>query len=193
MTAMSLQPGYFDKLYAENPDPWRMETSAYEEAKYIATLAALPRARYTHAIEIGCSVGVLTARLAERCDELLGIDVAQAALDRAAQRCRGLPVRFERSTLPDTAPVGRFDLIVLSEVLYYFDSAGVGRLAAAVKGMAAPDADILLVHWLGETPDYPLTGEEAVAAFEAAGSWHIMKRARTPDYRLDLLRVAQSG
>jgi SAM-dependent methyltransferase len=84
MTAMSLQPGYFDKLYAENPDPWRMETSAYEEAKYIATLAALPRARYTHAIEIGCSVGVLTARLAERCDELLGIDVAQAALDRAA-------------------------------------------------------------------------------------------------------------
>ncbi len=193
MTARSLESGYFDKLYAANPDPWRMETSAYEEAKYSATLAALPRARYAHAIEIGCSVGVLTARLAARCDDLLAIDVAQAALDRAAQRCRGLPVRFELSKLPDTSPTGRFDLIVLSEVLYYFDAAGVGRLAAAVKGMAAADADILLVHWLGETPDYPLTGEEAVAAFEQAGSWQIIQRARTPDYRLDLLRVARCG
>ena len=193
MTARSLQAGYFDKLYAANPDPWRMETSAYEDAKYSATLAALPRARYPHAIEIGCSVGVLTARLAARCDDLLGIDVAQAALDRAAQRCRDLPVRFELSTLPDTPPAGRFDLIVLSEVLYYFDRAGVARLAATVKGMAAPGADILLVHWLGETPDYPVTGEEAVAAFEAAGSWQIMQRSRTPDYRIDLLRVARSG
>ncbi len=193
MTARSLEAGYFDKLYAANPDPWRMETSAYEAVKYGATLAALPRARYAHAIEIGCSVGVLTARLAARCDDLLGIDVAQAALDRAALRCRGLPVRFELSTLPETSPTGRFDLIVLSEVLYYFDPAGVGRLAAAVKNMAAPLADILLVHWLGETPDYPLTGEEAVAAFEAAGSWQIMQRAGTLDYRLDLLRVAGCG
>lgn len=193
MTAPSLQADYFDTLYAANPDPWRMETSAYEDAKYGATLAALPRERYAHAVEIGCAVGVLTARLAARCDDLLGIDVAQAALDRAAERCRGLPVRFERSMLPDTPPVGRFDLIMLSEVLYYFDPAGVTRLAAAVRGMAAPEADILLVHWLGETPDYPLTGEEAVAAFEAAGSWQIMQRARTPDYRLDLLRVARSG
>ena len=193
MTAASLQAGYFDKLYADNPDPWRMETSPYEDAKYGATLAALPSARYPHAIEIGCSVGTLTARLAARCDDLLATDVAQAALDRAAERCRGLPVRFERSTLPDIPPAGRFELIVLSELLYYFDRAGVARLAEAVSGMAAPDADILLVHWLGETPDYPLTGEEAVAAFEGDGSWHIMQRTRTEDYRLDLLRVARSG
>lgn len=193
MTAPSLGPGYFDKLYADNPDPWRMETSAYEDLKYGATLAALPRARYPHGIEIGCSVGMLTARLAARCDDLLAIDVAQAALDRAAERCRGLPVRFELSTLPGTPPAGLFDLIILSEVLYYFDRAGVARLAAMVKGMAAQDADILLVHWLGETPDYPLTGEEAVAAFEEAGSWRIMQRTRTEDYRLDLLRVARSG
>ncbi|MEN2787274.1 class I SAM-dependent DNA methyltransferase [Sphingomonas qilianensis] len=193
MTARSLQPGYFDQLYAADPDPWRMESSAYEDAKYSATLAALPRAHYPRAIEIGCSVGVLTARLAARCDDLLALDVARAALDRAAQRCHGLPVRFALSTLPETPPPGRFDLIVLSEVLYYFDSAGVARLAAAVSAMAAPDADIVLVHWLGETPDYPLTGEEAVAAFKSAGAWQVRQRARTPDYRLDLLSIARSG
>lgn len=193
MTARSLEPGYFDGLYRASPDPWRMETSEYEDAKYNATLAALPRERYAHAVEIGCAVGVLTARLAARCDDLLGLDVAQAALDRAAARCSGLPVRFELSTLPDTAPAGRFDLVMLSEVIYYFDPAGVENLAAAVVEMAAPDADILLVHWLGETPDYPLNGDEAVAAFEAAGSWEVIQRARTAEYRLDLLRVARAG
>lgn len=193
MTARALAPGYFDELYAANPDPWRMETSAYEEAKYTATLAALPRPRYHHGIEIGCSVGVLTARLATRCDDLLGLDVAQAALDRAAQRCRGLPVRFEVSALPATAPAGRFDLIMLSEVIYYFDRGGVAKLAGTVVGMAAPGADVVLVHWLGETPDYPLNGDEAVAAFEATGLWEVTKRARTAEYRLDLLRVARAG
>lgn len=193
MTAPSMKAGYFDQLYAADPDPWRMETSAYEDAKYRATLTALPRARYRHAIEIGCAVGVLTAQLTTRCDDLLAIDVAQAALDRAAARCRGLPVRFALSTLPEAAPTGPFDLIMLSEVLYYFNAAGVTRMATAVRQMAAPNADIMLVHWLGETPDYPLTGEEAVAAFEAAGPWQIMQRERTPDYRLDLLRVDQGG
>ena len=82
---------------------------------------------------------------------------------------------------------------MLSEVIYYFDSPGVARLAAAVAGMAAPGADIMLVHWLGETPDYPLNGDEAVAAFEAAGAWDVIRRERTPEYRLDLLRVASPG
>lgn len=192
MTARSLEPNYFDRLYAANADPWRMESSMYEDAKYIATLAALPHQRYVCAVEIGCSVGVLTARLAERCDDLLAIDVAQAALSRAAKWCRDLPVRFELSMLPDRQPLGLFDLIVLSEVLYYFDQAGIIKLAETVVKMAAPKADILLVHWLGETPDYPSNGDEAVMAFEAAGLWDTIKRSRTHDYRLDLLRVARS-
>lgn len=193
MTTGSLNTDYFDQLYADNPDPWRMVSNEYEDAKYAATLAALPRVRYQHAIEIGCSVGVLTARLATRCDDLLATDVAQAALDQAAMRCRGLPVRFALSSLPDSPPPGQFDLIMLSEVLYYFDEADIARIAEAVRNMATPDADIMLVHWLGETPDYPLSGEEAVAAFEAAGNWQVMQRAQTRQYRLDLLRVDRSG
>lgn len=195
MTAKALEPGYFDALYATDPDPWRFETSDYEEAKYTATLEALPRARYASGVEIGCSVGVLTARLATRCDAVLGVDVAQAALDRAAARCRDLPhVGFAQSTLPETPPAGAFDLILLSEVLYYFDAAGVVRLAESVRQMVLPGADLVLVHWLGPTPDYPLTGDAAVAAFEAAAPWaEVRRRARTPDYRLDLLRIARAG
>ncbi len=69
----SLPPRYFDDLYAHDPDPWQFETSAYEAAKYDATLDALPIERFASALEVGCSIGVLTARLAPRCDELLAI------------------------------------------------------------------------------------------------------------------------
>ena len=53
----------FDKLYANSDDPWKFETSDYEREKYDATLAALPPGRFGNALEIGCSIGVLTARL----------------------------------------------------------------------------------------------------------------------------------
>lgn len=187
--APALRPGYFDDLYAENPDPWDFETSDYEAAKYAASIAALGDRHYAEGLEIGCSIGVLTALLAPHCDRLLATDVAAAALARAQARCADLPgVRFALSTLPAAAPAGAFDLVVLSEVLYYFETADIARLAAAVRGLALPGADILLVHWLGPTPDYPHTGDGAVAAFEAAlGPVTVRRRERTDCYRLDLL------
>lgn len=194
MTGDARAPDYFDALYAADPDPWRFETSAYERDKYAATLAALPRDRYRRAVEIGCSIGVLTASLGTRCDALLGVDVAQAALDRAAARCAAMPnVRFARMRLPDAAPEGPFDLLMMSEVLYYFDLPTLERLAGVVAAMRSPDADLVLVHWLGPTPDYPLTGDTAADAFIAmTRDWAtVTHQSRTPDYRIDVMRAAR--
>ena len=101
----------FDRLYAERPDPWDFETSAYEHAKYDATLAALGDRRYATGLEVGCSIGVLTERLAARCAHLLAVDVAEAALARARERAP--EVTFERRELPAEFPAGPFELIVL--------------------------------------------------------------------------------
>ena len=62
---MSLQPAYFDDMYAESPDPWGFRTRWYEERKFALTMAALPRRRYRRVFEPGCSVGMLTRLLAE--------------------------------------------------------------------------------------------------------------------------------
>ena len=97
----SLSPAYFDALYAGDPDPWRFADSAYERAKYDATLAALTRPRYARAFEAGCSIGVLTRDLAPRCDALLAVDAAEAPLRQARARCAGLPqVAFRCLRLP---------------------------------------------------------------------------------------------
>lgn len=191
MTAAALDPGYFDRLYAEKADPWDFAGNAYEMAKYAATVAALPRPRYASAVEVGCSIGFLTEKLAARCDRLLGTDVADAALDAARKRCAALPqVSFERSGLPDTAPAGPFDLIVFSEVLYYFDRAGLEAIVRGLGPAMPAGTDIVMVHWLGPTPDYPMTGDEAVDAFLGLlGPHTLMQRARTPQYRLDVVRL----
>ena len=60
-TGESLPAAYFDALYAKENDPWCFATSPYEKAKDVATLQALPVARFTNAFEIGCSIGVLTS------------------------------------------------------------------------------------------------------------------------------------
>ncbi len=185
----SIPPTYFEEMYARDPDPWHFAQSPYEREKYAATLAALPRQRYATGLEVGCSIGVLTRQLAGRCDALLSLDVADAALERARARCADQPhVRFERRRVPGEWPDGRFDLILLSEVVYYLDGDDVRRLAARVNMAAAPGADILLVHWLGET-HYPLSGDEAADTFIAASNTSRVEQRREDAYRLDILRA----
>lgn len=190
----TLPPAYFDALYSGNADPWGFETSAYEAGKYAATMAALSRGRYDSVLEIGCSIGVLTAALADRCDALLGIDVAETALEQARVRLTGKPhVKLAHGQFPvvmPEVPKDGFDLILLSEVLYYLDRPTLIDAALATLTLARPGADILLVHWLGPTPDYPLTGEQAAEHFIAA-LWpdaQVVAQSRQPDYRIDLLR-----
>jgi SAM-dependent methyltransferase len=190
--ATSLPPDYFEARYAADPDPWRFATSDYERAKYAATLAALPRARYAATLEVGCSIGVLTAALAPRCDALLALDVVEAVLESARARCADRPqVRFARMTVPGDWPEGRFDLVLLSEVAYYLDRADLARLVGRVRGSLLPGGDCVLVHWLGET-DYPLSGDEAADAFiaDAADFARVASAARTEEYRLDVLTAA---
>jgi 2-polyprenyl-3-methyl-5-hydroxy-6-metoxy-1,4-benzoquinol methylase len=189
----SLPPSYFERLYGANPDPWGFATSDYEQAKYDATLAALQRLRYTQALEVGCSIGVLTARLAQHCQALLAVDVVESALDAARRRCAGARhIQFARMRLPDEEPQGRFDLILLSEVVYYWDRTDLARVATFLEQSLLPGGDLLLVHWTGAT-DYPLSGDEAATGLLAAIASFTtsIKAERTDRYRLDLVRRVQ--
>ncbi|MFC7473618.1 class I SAM-dependent methyltransferase [Dankookia sp. GCM10030260] len=189
----SLAPDYFEAIYARDPDPWRFAESDYERAKYAATLAALDRPHYPRALEVGCSIGVLTQALAPRCGALLALDAAAAPLEAARVRCAGLPqVAFRQACVPGDWPeaAGPFDLILLSEVVYYLDAADVGRLAARVGAALAPGGEVLLVHWTDPT-DYPLSGDAATEIFlgAAAGFAGVTRQSRAAQYRLDLLRA----
>jgi len=191
----SIEPDYFERLYSAHADPWGFATSAYERAKYDATLAALGTERSRRALEVGCAIGVLTARLAGLCDRLLAVDVSDTALKAAQTRCEGLDnVELQRMTLPGEAPTGRFDLIVLSEVVYYWDDADLVRMGDLLRDKVLSQGRVLLVHWTGET-DYPQTADTAVERLAAAAGsdFSVALADRTIDYRLDLWRRTTGG
>lgn len=165
---MTLPDDYFEDVYRANADPWQFETSPYEAAKYERTLAALPRAHYGRGLEVGCSIGVLTSQLAGRVGQLLSLDVNDRALLAARARNAAHPqVRFERRRLPGGLPDALFDLIVLSEVLYYLSPGDLERALDEVLARLAPGGTVILVHWTPPVHDYPQTGDQVHEAAHA--------------------------
>lgn len=188
----SLPPEYFDHVYQANRDPWDFETSPYEREKYATTLAALPQPQYIEVFEIGCSLGVLTAELAPRCGHLLAVDVSEAALAQARARCAGLPqVEIRLLRVPEEFPPQQFDLILVSEVGYYWSPPDLARAADQIIAGLKPGGQLLLVHWTPPVHDYPLTGDEVHDFFLAKtaddGPLRHLTGQRHATYRLDLL------
>jgi SAM-dependent methyltransferase len=191
----SLPPSYFDQMYRKDPDPWQFETSDYEAQKYAATIATLPRDRYRSAFEIGGSIGVLTRKLAARCDSLLSVDVSETAQARAIQRCQDLShVHFQIMQVPDRYPDETFDLVVLSEVGYYWCWDDLKKAQQQILASLEPGGHLLLVHWTPYAADYPLRGDDVHDSFFKWVPEHLhhLTGQRQELYRLDLFeRTAQ--
>ena len=189
----TLNQAYFDAVYAASDDPWSFATSPYEQQKYEATLAALPRAHYEDVFEIGCSIGVLTRRLAERCDRLVAVDASELPLKAARKRLASFPaVTIRQLKIPDEFPDQSFDLILLSEVGYYLSIPDLGRARQLLIDHLRPDGHLLLVHWTPFVPDYPLTGDQVHDFFletaQEGGPLTHLTHQRESTYRLDLFQ-----
>jgi predicted TPR repeat methyltransferase len=177
---------YFEGLYAESKDPWNFEASEYELNKYARTLAVLGERTFRRALEAGASIGVFTEMLADRCDELLAVDVSERAVAVARRRLSGRGhVKVERRTLPEEMPDGPFDLIVASEVLYYFPREEMLTVLRAFERELAPGGLLLAVHWRRKTETYPLQGDEVHDLIVVHTRLHNTETIIEPDYRLD--------
>ncbi|MET0365363.1 MAG: SAM-dependent methyltransferase [Sphingobium sp.] len=186
----TMNPGYFEEMFRGTSDPWNLESSPYEQAKFDESISALEGRTYDNGFEVGCAKGVLTSRLAPLCATLLSIDVSETALAAARQRTAHLgQVGFARMAFPAEAPAASFDVVVWSEVAYYWDDADLERAAVWLRSHLVPGGDLLLVHFTGDT-DYPQSGDDAVAKLRATLEpvMTVIKADRHDRYRLDLWR-----
>lgn len=199
---MTVDPDHFRERYAGSPDPYGLADRWYEARKYALTVALLPRARYAAAFEPGCSIGVLTARLASRCDSLLACDAIDSAVASARARTAKLPgVRVERRMIPGDWPPGEFDLVVFSEVLYYFDDSDLDQVLRLGTGALRAGGHLIAVHWRHPAPDHPRTGDEAHRALAGHPGLARLAGYRDTDFAAevythadgDLRSVAQAG
>ncbi|MEN0138420.1 MAG: class I SAM-dependent methyltransferase [Rhodococcus sp. (in: high G+C Gram-positive bacteria)] len=186
----AMDPGYFESMYAESADPWGFDERWYERRKYALTLAALPRAHYRRAFEPGCSIGVLTAQLARRCDRVVATDVVPGALASARDRLRreGVADRVELclASLVGPRPPGTFDLVVFSEVLYYLTPADLAIVLARAVDSLEEGGTLVAVHWQHPVPEYPQTGRVVHDAIAAAEGLDLAGSYRDTDFHLDV-------
>ena len=139
-------------------------TTAY---RYFASqrsllLAALPRAEFRNALEVGCSTGALAADLAPRCHDLVVVDASPHAVATAQARLGRLDgVHVRRAAVPlewPAATAGGFDLIVVSEVGYFLSPRDLDGLVTRVRTSLAPEGVVALCHWRHEVVGWPLDG-----------------------------------
>ncbi len=153
----------FEQRYRSDPDPWRFATSEYEQRRFDVTAACLPAGRFRRGFEPGCAGGELTMRLASRCDELVAWDGSETVVEHARRKIAAAGVEHVQlgvGVVPGQWPSGPFDLVVLSEIGYYFDRAGALRLAASTVSCLAPGGTLLAAHWLGHSEDHLTSGDE---------------------------------
>ncbi len=110
----------FELLYLAG-DPWQYETSGYERTKYLQILAGLGGERPRRVLDAGCSIGIFTELLAERVESLEAFDFSWVAIGRAKKRCRcHQNITFHQTDFFRFDPKQPFDVIVCSEIFYYF-------------------------------------------------------------------------
>ena len=180
---MTVSSSCFDRMYAGSSDPWGFTSRWYEARKYAITMAMMPKAHYRDAFEPGCSIGVLSDLLAPRCQHLLCCDIAPAAVKAAAERTAAhRNVQVRQCAIPQDWPEGQFDLIVLSEILYYFAGPDLDQVLDLAAAALRPGATLLAVHWRHPVAEYPRSGDNVHAALAARPELAKLAEHTEPDF-----------
>lgn len=177
---------FFEQKYRSNTDPWNFASSSYEQDRYEAIIRALDHRRYRRVFEPGCSIGVLTLRLADICNQVDAMDIAPSAVEKARERCGDLAhVRIACAALPDMPFAGDFDLLLLSEIGYYFEADELRRIASGVVSRLEASGVLLATHWLGVSHDHLLSGDDVHEVLGSLDGIKLDHSERRVGFRLD--------
>jgi SAM-dependent methyltransferase len=150
---------FFDDLW-QRGDHWEFDSSDYERLRLAHLFRMLDGRRYPRVLEIGCGAGHFTRFLAQIADQIVALDIAPAAIERA--RALGIgpaTVDFRVANVMEYKPGsdGPWDLVVMTETICYlgwlYPFFDVGWLAAEIFTATRAGGRLLLANTLGEVND----------------------------------------
>jgi SAM-dependent methyltransferase len=145
----------FEAAYTASADPWASADPRYfyQRWKYEGILALLPKGRrFARALDLGSGLGALSRALTAVADEVLGLDIAQSAVDRASAMASGRPgLRFAQGDVCalDPALDASFDLVVVADTLYYLDAVddlSLKRVVSRIARLLTPGGMCLVAN-----------------------------------------------
>ena len=190
--------GAFEAAYTQSADPWRSASPRYlyQRRKYEGLVALLPpKRRYGQVLDLGCGLGALSRLLAPRAEHVLGLDLAQAAVDHAAAASTGFAnAAFRQGDVTALPPdlEGRFDLVVVADTLYYLaalDDGALDGIAARIAALLAPGGTVLLAnHYFSRWDSDSRLSRRIHDRFIGLPAYALVSEHRRPFYLATLLR-----
>jgi SAM-dependent methyltransferase len=190
----------FEAAYSESGDPWASADPRYfyQRWKYEGLMAMLPLGRrFARALDLGSGVGALSLALTAVSDNVLGLDIAQSAVDEATRRAAGRPgLRFAQGDVCalDTDLDGGFDLVVVADTLYYLDDVNdrsLNSVAARIGRLLAPGGLCLVAnHYFYAGDQDSRLSRRIHDAFAGSPGLCVVATRRRPFYLTSLLSLA---
>ena len=152
---------FFDGLWNQG-DYWKLETSAFEQARYARLMEILGDQRYRARSRSGAGRARSRGCWPACPGHVVALDVSPAAIDRARAQGAGGNVEFRVANVMETAPEeeGAWDLIVMNETVYYigwlYSFFDVSWLAHRLFTATAGGGRFLLANTFGDTAGYLL-------------------------------------
>jgi SAM-dependent methyltransferase len=154
---------FFEERWREG-DPWEIERSELDQASHARQLELLGGRRYGRVLELGCGGGSFTRKLAKIGDSVVAVDIAPSAVERAVKDFGSRSIDFRVADIIDYDPrsEGPWDLIVMSETIYYIGWVHtlfrVGWLASELFASTRAGGRFLMANTCGTEKDYLLLG-----------------------------------
>lgn len=138
----------FEAKFANSDDPWSTWSDRDEALKRAAILHALPPGRSGRVLELGAGNGSNSRALAGRSLRLDATEATPTGTRLVRDALGGLGPRAHASQLavPGRPPRGRYDAVVVAELLYYLDDRALAALARQVGQWLEPGGTLVLAH-----------------------------------------------
>ena len=177
---------FFEAKYQAQKDPWKFASSEYELQRYNHIFSSVAHKRYNIVFEAGCSIGILTEKLAKLAEHVEAFDISPTAVNLAKNHCLHLKnVSIACNSLLNARPNKHTDLLILSEIGYYFDAVEWELILKRLLNCCANDATLLACHWLGESSEHILSGDCVHAIIEGIDQLKFEYGERNANFRLD--------
>lgn len=169
---MTGQP--WDASYQDGPAPW----DTGRPQPLVVRLAA-EGAFAGSVLDVGCGTGENALHIAATGLSVLGVDVAETALDMARSKAaeRGIAAEFASADALQLDRLGRrFDTVLDCALFHTFDHLERPAYAASLASVAKPGAVAYLLCFRDEGGDigpHPVSSEELRAALNPSNGWEI--------------------